>query len=222
MHLDMIQQGKPKKEYGNKNFNNTKETRKCYNCDKPGHLARDCRMKNKVTRQLNVLTGPKEEDPEEWTVVHEHVGCEKDDITHIGPRHSTEIIQEEEQVLVDTVHPQTSLRQQMIDLVEAFEAAMIDPEKLRAFQKELQGKMFIEVSSPGSESSDDRATTSSPERTPGKDGLAERPATPHPGKKVKGHWDEESDKENRYPEERALTPVELAIYTLPASPKLTR
>jgi hypothetical protein len=56
--------------------------------------------------------------------------------------------------------------------------------------------MFIEVDSLGSELSDDRVTTSSIEHTLGEGGLAERLAIPYPGKKVKGHWDEESDKEN--------------------------
>jgi hypothetical protein len=56
---------------------------------------------------------------------------------------------------------------------------------------------------------------------PSKDGLPARPQTPHPGKKVTGHWDNE-DTEERYPEDRALTPEELAIHTPPASPKLVR
>jgi hypothetical protein len=158
-------------------------------------------------------------------VVHEHFKCKKNKITHIKPHHNTETIQEEEQVLTNTVHPKqskTSLQQQIIDLVNSFEAAKIDPEKLRELQKELQKNIFIEVNSPGSESSDDRATTSSIEHTPGEDRLAERPATPHPRKKVKEHWDEELDKENRYPKERTLTPAELAIHTPPASPKLVR
>jgi hypothetical protein len=65
IHLDTIQQGKPRKEYSNQKFNNKKETRDYYNCSKPSHLARNCKIKNKVTRQLNVLTKPKEEDPKE-------------------------------------------------------------------------------------------------------------------------------------------------------------
>jgi hypothetical protein len=65
IHLDTIQQGKPRKEYSNQKFDNKKKTRDYYNCSKPGHLARNYKIKNKVTRQLNVLTRPKEEDPKE-------------------------------------------------------------------------------------------------------------------------------------------------------------
>jgi hypothetical protein len=56
---------------------------------------------------------------------------------------------------------------------------------------------------------------------PSEDGPSARPQTPHPGKKVTGHWDNEGTEE-RYPEDRALTPEELAIHTPPASPKLVR
>ena len=45
------------------------ETRTCFTCGKPGHIARNCRSKNKVIRQLNVLTVPtKEIEDEEWTI----------------------------------------------------------------------------------------------------------------------------------------------------------
>jgi hypothetical protein len=66
MHLDNIQ---GKKDYKPKK-DDVLETRKCYNCGKTGYLARNCRSKNKVTRQLNMLTGPLQEDAEEWTVVY--------------------------------------------------------------------------------------------------------------------------------------------------------
>jgi hypothetical protein len=49
-----------------------------------------------------------------------------------------------------------------------------------------------------------------------------RASTPHPGKRVKGHWDEEIDADTHYPEEEALTPEQLAIYTPPDSLKLVR
>lgn len=45
---------------------------------------------------------------------------------------------------------------------------------------------------------------------------------PHPGNRISGPRDQESDKENHDPEDRALTPEELAIDTPPASPKLVR
>jgi hypothetical protein len=35
----------------------TTNPRKCYTCGKPGHIARNCRSKDKVRRQLNVLQG---------------------------------------------------------------------------------------------------------------------------------------------------------------------
>jgi hypothetical protein len=47
----------------------------CYNCNKPGHYARDCRMKNKVIRQINVLTQEGLEDGEEWDILTEDMGC---------------------------------------------------------------------------------------------------------------------------------------------------
>jgi hypothetical protein len=53
-----------------------------------------------------------------------------------------------------------------------------------------------------------------------RDRLAEQPATPHPESKVRGTWDNNSEEDTRYPEEKALTPEELAIHTPPASPKL--
>jgi len=37
----------------------------CYACNKKGHMARDCRSKNKVTRQINMLAKPQEEPTEE-------------------------------------------------------------------------------------------------------------------------------------------------------------
>jgi Retrotransposon gag protein/Zinc knuckle len=45
-------------------------TRTCFACGKPGHLAKDCRSKNKVIRQLNVLSiEDAETTDEEWEVV---------------------------------------------------------------------------------------------------------------------------------------------------------
>jgi hypothetical protein len=49
-----------------------------------------------------------------------------------------------------------------------------------------------------------------------------RALIPHLGKRVEGHWDEEIDADTYYSEEEALTPEQLAIYTLPDSLKLVR
>lgn len=53
MELDLTS----RKGSGNKQRGNKRGTMKCYACGKPGHMARNCRSKNKVQRpQLNVLT----------------------------------------------------------------------------------------------------------------------------------------------------------------------
>ena len=75
MHLDNInhggnrqQQGRghgPKKDAQKKQ--NGPETRSCYSCGKPGHLSKNCRSKNKVIRQVNMIQTSGNE--EEWEVV---------------------------------------------------------------------------------------------------------------------------------------------------------
>jgi hypothetical protein len=66
MQLDNINKGngfrKEKKQFS--------KTITCYNCQKEGHMARDCRSKNKVVRQLNMLTKGNDMD-EEWNIVHQ-------------------------------------------------------------------------------------------------------------------------------------------------------
>jgi hypothetical protein len=93
MHLGNINSkpSDPKKTWKK---NDGPETRSCYNCGKPGHLARNCRSKNKVIRQINMLTGPQQEDADEWTVVESQYDIEQG-------QHSR-IIREKDQVLVDT------------------------------------------------------------------------------------------------------------------------
>lgn len=63
MEIDNIIKGKPGRP------KTGQETRNCYNCGKPGHLAKNCRSKKRgQTRQLNVLSNPREVD-EEWMIV---------------------------------------------------------------------------------------------------------------------------------------------------------
>jgi hypothetical protein len=81
MHLDMIQQEKLKKEFGNKYGNRDKQkNNNCYNCGKPSYFVRDCKSKNKVVRHLNVLRAVpiKEEDSEDWDMM----GAEDKELTH--------------------------------------------------------------------------------------------------------------------------------------------
>jgi hypothetical protein len=69
MYLNIIQQGKPKKEFSNKYSNyNKQKNNNCYNCSKPSYFARDCKIKNKVVRHLNILRAVliKKEDSEDW------------------------------------------------------------------------------------------------------------------------------------------------------------
>jgi hypothetical protein len=62
------------------NDKSQKETRTCYNCNKPGHISRDCRQKkNTVIRELNVLTHTPDsnsEDDEQWTVISNQLAAD--------------------------------------------------------------------------------------------------------------------------------------------------
>ncbi|KAE8846669.1 hypothetical protein HRS9139_01236 [Pyrenophora teres f. teres] len=69
MQLDNINKGK---SFGRNNkkkpYNKNEIT--CYNCDKKGHMARDCYSKNKVVRQLNVIhKAVPTERHETWNVI---------------------------------------------------------------------------------------------------------------------------------------------------------
>ena len=46
---------------------NQKEQRTCYACDKPGHIARNCRSKNKVIRRVHTLAANIDDD-DEWVI----------------------------------------------------------------------------------------------------------------------------------------------------------
>jgi hypothetical protein len=111
------------------------------------------------------------------------------------------------------------------DVIELHEITSQLGDKIHELEQLIQeGKLTIrEDRHPVTESEDDWSPRggSSIDQIQ-KDGLAERPATPHPGSKVRGTWDNDSEEDTRYPEEKALTPEELAIHTPPASPKLVR
>ncbi|KAI1686157.1 reverse transcriptase [Pyrenophora tritici-repentis] len=69
MQLDNINKGKSFGRNDKKKPYNKKEIT-CYNCDKKGHMARDCHSKNKVVRQLNVIhKAVPTERHETWNVI---------------------------------------------------------------------------------------------------------------------------------------------------------
>jgi hypothetical protein len=57
MEIDNIQRGRNKKRIGRGKGNKKTGNMKCWTCDKPGHMSKDCRSKGKVPRkQFNVMT----------------------------------------------------------------------------------------------------------------------------------------------------------------------
>jgi hypothetical protein len=207
MHLDNLTPGKPK-QYSNpawdgrKNDNKKpgsrphdgKETRSCYGCGKPGHLSKDCRSKNKVTRQLNVLTRytpePDSED-NEWEVV------DHDTVQHASDASTPAYAQRVRNTLSEEGNsPQNSEAEFTLDY-----NPVTQDEWKYAQQKKVEFGQLNTVPKP---------------YEPTHDTLVERPNTPHPGNRVPTVWDYRMpDSES---EETPLSLEKLAIDTPPASP----
>jgi hypothetical protein len=237
MHLDNINQGKPptktyhqektkvwtpkKKEPGT-------ETRTCYNCGKPGHLSRNCRSKNKVTRQLNVLTGTQDEEAEEWQVIDHRVQTDNDEIL-------TDITSK----LTTTTEEIRSLREEFLQLpiiqqgiksghlVKDLSAPMgyrqlnDFTEQDKKNQEELQQALNEEIAK--GTITRDESRREGYRMTDGKLdlkflGSQGRPSTPHPGTRVPTVWDyQEIEHET---DDEPLSMEKLAIHTPPDSPTL--
>jgi hypothetical protein len=149
MHLDNLNNGKPMTKTFHKEKTRTypakdqrKETRDCYNCGKPGHLARDCRSKNKVTRQLNVLTGAQEEEEaEEWQVIGHKITKTEDGFKQeIGESIIPTI--EEDSVLTD---PVSALRNATTKSIEDIEEALEDLEERNQASLQRQKEIYAQM-----------------------------------------------------------------------------
>jgi hypothetical protein len=195
MHIDNIVQGSHTPTRGKGPTDKGKII--CYGCGKPGHMKRDCRSKNKVVRQLNVLRKSTPSDSEEeWEVVEK---LDKEPLADATDRSIKEIekLLQELTVHDDDVKERLGRRQQIQALFneEIRKGRILVDSTSDTGYRLVKGKLDVSY-------------------------LNERTMSPHPGNYVPGHWDT-PDSEELYPTQE-LTADELAIHTPPASPKLVR
>jgi hypothetical protein len=80
MHVDNVEHGPRRnssaKYHGKGKPDNGKETRTCYNCNKPGHLSAKCRQpkKNTVSRYVNMIESGEPDEGDDWEIVGSFVG----------------------------------------------------------------------------------------------------------------------------------------------------